>query len=63
MAKFVPLSEAEKNNETSLFAAIGAGIQMKKNIYHFSTGHEDFKDNFTMLNIYKEPDNFVAYPS
>ena len=26
MAKFVPLSEAEKNNETSLFAAIGAGI-------------------------------------
>ena len=39
------------------------GIQMKKNIYHFSTGHEDFKENFTMLNIYKEPSSFEAYPS
>jgi len=39
------------------------GIQMKKNIYHFSTGHEDFKENFTMLNMYKEPSQFVAYPS
>ena len=39
------------------------GIQMKKNIYHFSTGHEDFKENFTMLNMYEEPSQFVAYPS
>ena len=39
------------------------GIQMKKNIYHFSTGHEDFKENFTMLNIYKEPSSFETYPS
>ena len=39
------------------------GIQMKKNIYHFSTGHQDFRENFTMLNVYKEPDAFVAYPS
>ena len=39
------------------------GIQMKKNIYHFSTGHEDFKENYTMLNMYQEPTTFESYPS
>lgn len=42
---------------------LACGIQMKKNIYHFSTGYEDFKENFTMLNVYKEPAAFEAYPS
>ena len=51
---------AAANAPTGYFAS---GIQMKKDIYHFSTGFEDFKQNFTMLNIYKEPDTFEAYPS
>jgi len=51
---------AAANAPTGYFAF---GIQMKKQIYHFSTGYADFQENFTMLNIYKEPSSFEAYPS
>ena len=52
---------AASNAPTGYFAS---GIQMKKDTYHFSTGHEDFKQNFSIINIYLEPDSgdYETYP-